>query len=79
MSGVITTGSNPKLLWPGLNKIWGMTYPFIFDEILELSKKWSISYNVIASYIIEKIGVVFTSTVAFKIVVSFTAETKRMK
>lgn len=26
MSGVITTGSFPKLLWPGLNKIWGMTY-----------------------------------------------------
>ena len=26
MSGVITTGSLPKLLWPGLNKIWGMSY-----------------------------------------------------
>ena len=26
MSGVITTGSLPKLLWPGLNRIWGMTY-----------------------------------------------------
>lgn len=26
MAGVITTGSNPKLLWPGLNKIWGLTY-----------------------------------------------------
>lgn len=23
---VITTGSNPKLLWPGLNKIWGDAY-----------------------------------------------------
>jgi hypothetical protein len=26
MAGVITTGSLPKLLWPGLNKIWGLTY-----------------------------------------------------
>lgn len=26
MSGVITTGAFPKLLWPGINKIWGLTY-----------------------------------------------------
>lgn len=26
MAGVITTGSTPKLLWPGLNEIWGLTY-----------------------------------------------------
>lgn len=26
MAGVITTGSTPKLLWPGLNQIWGMAY-----------------------------------------------------
>lgn len=26
MAGVITTGSTPKLLWPGLNAIWGMSY-----------------------------------------------------
>ena len=26
MAGVITTGSTPKLLWPGLNAIWGMEY-----------------------------------------------------
>jgi len=26
MAGVITTGSLPKLLWPGLNKLWGLTY-----------------------------------------------------
>jgi len=26
MAGVITRGSNPKLLWPGLNKIWGLAY-----------------------------------------------------
>jgi hypothetical protein len=25
-SGVITTGSNPKLLWPGLQDIWGLEY-----------------------------------------------------
>lgn len=25
-STVITTGSNPKLLWPGLREIWGLTY-----------------------------------------------------
>ena len=24
--GVITTGSTPKLLWPGLNRIWGLAY-----------------------------------------------------
>lgn len=34
----ITTASNPKLLWPGLNKVWGTEYqehpkeyPFLFD------------------------------------------------
>jgi len=26
MAGVITTGSNPKLLWPGLKAIWGLSY-----------------------------------------------------
>lgn len=26
MTGVITTGSNPKLLWPGIEAIWGMSY-----------------------------------------------------
>jgi hypothetical protein len=26
MAGVITTGSLPKLLWPGINKTWGNTY-----------------------------------------------------
>lgn len=26
MSGIINTGSMPKLLWPGLNKIWGDDY-----------------------------------------------------
>jgi hypothetical protein len=25
-SGTITTGSNPKLLWPGLTDIWGLAY-----------------------------------------------------
>lgn len=27
MAGVITTGSNPKLLWPGLQALWGQMYP----------------------------------------------------
>ena len=26
MAGIVTRGSFPKLLWPGLNKIWGLTY-----------------------------------------------------
>lgn len=26
MAGVITTGSLPKLLWPGIKTIWGLTY-----------------------------------------------------
>lgn len=26
MTGVITTGSHPKLLWPGIKKIWGTNY-----------------------------------------------------
>lgn len=26
MAGVISTGSTPKLLWPGLNDIWGLSY-----------------------------------------------------
>jgi len=26
MAGVITTGSTPKLLWPGLNSMWGLAY-----------------------------------------------------
>lgn len=37
--GVITTGSNPKLLWPGINSLWGlkydehsMEYPELFDQ-----------------------------------------------
>lgn len=30
--GVITTGSTPKLLWPGLNKIWGGTYKSYVSE-----------------------------------------------
>jgi hypothetical protein len=26
MTGVINTGSNPKLLWPGIQAVWGRTY-----------------------------------------------------
>jgi len=38
--GVITTGSNPKLLWPGLQEVFGiaykehpLTYPSLFSEV----------------------------------------------
>ena len=36
MAGVITTGSTPKLLWPGLNQIWGMAYKTKTPEWSEL-------------------------------------------
>jgi hypothetical protein len=36
MSGVITTGSFPKQLWPGLNKIWGIEYKSHAEEYTSL-------------------------------------------
>jgi hypothetical protein len=40
MAGVITTGAHPKLLWPGVKKVWGYTYdewkaqwPDLVDEV----------------------------------------------
>lgn len=39
--GVITTGTNAKLLWPGLNKIWGLKYneyPPEYTDLFDVSK-----------------------------------------
>jgi hypothetical protein len=40
VNGVISTGSHPKLLWPGIHAIWGqvynehpLEYPDLFDEL----------------------------------------------
>jgi hypothetical protein len=38
MAGIITTGNNPKLLWPGLAALFGTTYndqPMIWSQIFE--------------------------------------------
>jgi hypothetical protein len=39
MAGIINTGSTPKLLWPGLNKLWGMTYSQYANEWVEFLDK----------------------------------------
>ena len=36
MAGVINTGSHPKLLWPGVNDIWGQTYDEHPEEYVDL-------------------------------------------
>jgi hypothetical protein len=39
MAGVITTGNNPKLLWPGLAALFGTTYndqPMIYSRIFDV-------------------------------------------
>lgn len=39
MSGVITTGSNPRLLWPGIRAIWGQTFkehPPEFNDLYDV-------------------------------------------
>jgi len=36
MAGIISTGSAPKLLWPGLNQIWGIAYNEYIQEWKEL-------------------------------------------
>jgi phage major head subunit gpT-like protein len=41
MAGIITTGSNPKLLWPGLNKIWGNAY-----ELHDAGAEWKQIFEV---------------------------------
>jgi hypothetical protein len=41
MPGVITTGSHPKLLWPGIHSIWGQTYdahPVEYTDLYEMHK-----------------------------------------
>jgi hypothetical protein len=40
MAGVITTGSTPKLLWPGLNAIWGLEYKQHMSEWPEIFEKY---------------------------------------
>lgn len=40
MTGIITTGSIPKALWPGLNAIWGRNYtekPMQYPELFDLA------------------------------------------
>lgn len=44
MAGVITTGSFPKLLWPGLNAIWGAEYAMYAN-----GAEWKELFNVEAS------------------------------
>lgn len=36
MAGIINTGSLPKLLWPGINKIWGQAYADHQEEYTDL-------------------------------------------
>jgi len=43
--GVITTGSTPKLLWPGLNQIWGMAYTEYKPEWDQCFKTYSSEKN----------------------------------
>ncbi len=46
MSGMpLNTGSISKLLWPGLNKIWGETYPQYKEEWPEIFTKHTSSRN----------------------------------
>jgi hypothetical protein len=46
MSGMpLNTNSLSKLLWPGINKIWGETYPQYKDEYTEIFSKHTSSRN----------------------------------
>lgn len=46
MSGMpLNTGSLSKLLWPGINKIWGEAYPQYKDEYTEIFRKYTSSRN----------------------------------
>ena len=45
MAGVITTGSTPKLLWPGLSEIWGMAYDEYMPEWKEVFEMWRSDKN----------------------------------
>lgn len=42
MTGVISTGSVPKLLWPGLNKVWG-------DEYDQHAQEWRFMVDTLTS------------------------------
>ena len=46
MSGMpLNTNSLSKLLWPGINKIWGESYPQYPDEYTEIFKKYTSTRN----------------------------------
>lgn len=45
MSSPVNTGSLSKLLWPGVNKVWGESYPQYSDEWNKVFKKYSSSRN----------------------------------
>jgi len=42
MSGIISTGSTPKLLWPGLDEIWGLAYK---EKIPQWRELFEINYS----------------------------------
>lgn len=39
MAGIITTGSNPRSLWPGIHSWWGSYYEEHYEEYMELFDK----------------------------------------
>jgi hypothetical protein len=45
MAGVISTGSTPKLLWPGLSAIWGLAYDEYMPEWKETFEMWRSDKN----------------------------------
>lgn len=45
MAGVISTGSTPKLLWPGLKAIWGMAYEEYIPQWKEVFEMWRSDKN----------------------------------
>jgi hypothetical protein len=45
MAGPITTGSTPKLLWPGLNEIWGLAYKEHITQWKQLYKTYTSTKN----------------------------------
>src|SRR3954464_3439736 len=73
MAGVITTGNNPKLLWPGLAALFGTTYsdmPMASDQIFNQKTSDKLYEEVqelagfgLASVKSEASGIVYTSSV----------------
>ena len=45
MAGVITTGTHPKALWPGIKAWWGQTYDEHPEEYIDLFDKDTSSQN----------------------------------